>query len=901
MDALATLLPTLLGIAWLAPLASFALIVLFGPRMGKHGAGAAYVATTAIVVGFVCSVISLGGWLAKYGFSAAEHRTEISAAEREGTGHVVPPEEDHAGHAAGEHAGGHVVGKPVAYTADLYQLARFGSLKLSISYYIDSLTVVMFAMVTLIASCIHFYTIGYMHDELHDVTDHEVTLADGQHLHRPGRYHRFFQYLSLFCFSMLGLVYAGNIAMVFVFWELVGVCSYFLIGFYIERKTASNAANKAFIVNRVGDFGMIIGLMALWAGLGTFAFGDVKDADGREHPGIFSLVRDADHGFDLTIPDGMVLAGADDAVHEIVRDHAASADRNAAASEVNSRLSLWRAEHYGYWLLVIAGVGIFCGCVGKSAQFPLHVWLPDAMEGPTPVSALVHSATMVAAGVYMAGRFYPVFTPEARLVIAYVGAITLFLAATIAITATDIKRVLAYSTISQLGYMMLALGVGGWLAGLFHLITHAFFKSLLFLCSGSVIHACHTNEMPRMGGLLKKMPWTGYTMLIGCMAIAGAGLPPLFGFWPFGWGFSGFYSKDSIIAQAYSFWLKNPTHGAFFFMAAAAGASITAFYMFRLWFMTFAGQPRDHHVYEHAHESPPIMYVPLAILATFAIAIGWTFGGAWSLVSVFATAGVALLAAFYIYQRWFTAAAAAPAHHHQADDHHHAGDHHHAADHAHEPAAIGLLPILILALFAIAIGSTVGGTWSVSNLLEQARWPGEAGTGVLMSNLVYPNEHLSHEHEVHTVAGFTAFSTALGGFLLALVFYGLRWLNPGEVKQQFAPVHGFLLNKWYFDELYDFLFVRPAHFVALIAAWFDKTVIDGFINRLAGWTLRIADFDDLIDRYFVDGLVNLTASWTWSAGHAFRGLQTGRLRQYVMLIVIGTVALSILINFASAR
>jgi NADH:ubiquinone oxidoreductase subunit 5 (subunit L)/multisubunit Na+/H+ antiporter MnhA subunit len=294
-------------------------------------------------------------------------------------------------------------------------------------------------------------------------------------------------------------------------------------------------------------------------------------------------------------------------------------------------------------------------------------------------------------------------------------------------------------------------------------------------------------------------------------------------------------------------------------------------------------------VYEHAHESPPIMYVPLAILATFAIAIGWTLGGAWSLVTVFAAAGFVLVLGLYVYRRWFTAAAAAPAHHHHADDH------------AHEPAANGYLPILILALFAIAIGSTVGGTWSVTNLLEQARWPGEAGTGVLMPTLVYPNEHLSHEHEVHTVAGFTAFSTALGGFLLAVIFYGVRWLNPSEVKQQFAPVHGFLINKWYFDELYDFLFVRPAHFVALIAAWFDKTIIDGFINRLARWTLRIAELDDLIDRYVVDGLVNLTASWTWSTGQAFRGLQTGRLRQYVMLIVIGTVALSILINFASAR
>jgi NADH-quinone oxidoreductase subunit L len=353
--------------------------------------------------------------------------------------------------------------------------------------------------------------------------------------------------------------------MVFVFWELVGICSWFLIGFYYERTSASNAANKAFIVNRVGDFGMLIGLMALWGALGTLQF-----------PEMFALVRPAP-GHALTVPAGMTT-----------------------------------------WLLFVAGVGIFCGCVGKSAQFPLFVWLPDAMEGPTPVSALVHSATMVAAGVYLVGRFFPVLSPDVLLVIAYTGAITLFIAATIALVANDIKRVLAYSTVSQLGYMMLALGVGGWVAGLFHLVTHAFFKSLLFLCSGSVIHACHTNDMRKMGGLAKVMPWTAGTMLIGCLAIIGAGIP-------FVIGLSGYYSKDSILAQALSFAQANPRHAVLFY-AVAGGAALTAFYMFRLWFMTFAGQPRDHHVHEHAHESPAVMVAPLVVLAVLAVAAGWTVG-----------------------------------------------------------------------------------------------------------------------------------------------------------------------------------------------------------------------------------------------------------------------------------
>ena len=274
----------------------------------------------------------------------------------------------------------------------------------------------------------------------------------------------------------------------------------------------------------------------------------------------------------------------------------------------------------GQWLLFIAGVGIFCGCVGKSAQFPLHVWLPDAMEGPTPVSALVHSATMVAAGVYLVGRFFPVFSPEVLLVIAYTGCITLFIAATIAITAVDIKRVLAYSTVSQLGYMMLSLGLGGWLAGLFHLITHAFFKGLLFMCSGSVIHGVHTNDMTEMGGLRKKMPITAYTMLVGCLAIIGAGIPLTT------IGFSGYYSKDAIIEQAWSYGQQNPQH-ALLQWVPIVGAFITAFYMFRLWYMTFAGEPRNQHRYDHAHESPRVMTAPLVLLAVFALGVGWTVPG----------------------------------------------------------------------------------------------------------------------------------------------------------------------------------------------------------------------------------------------------------------------------------
>jgi NADH-quinone oxidoreductase subunit L len=435
------------------------------------------------------------------------------------------------------------------------------------------------------------------------------------------------------------------------------------------------------------------------------------------------------------------------------------------------------------------------------------------MEGPTPVSALVHSATMVAAGVFLVARFYPVLTPEVLLVIAVVGCITLFMAATIALTATDIKRVLAYSTVSQLGYMMLALGLGGWLAGGLHLFTHAFFKSLLFLCSGSVIHAVHTNELPLMGGLRKKMPWTAYTMLVGCLAIIGAGIPLVI-------GLSGYYSKDAIVEQALSFWNVNPAWGAFFFLAAAGAAAMTAFYMFRLWYLAFSGRPRDQHRYEHAHESPPVMYVPLVILAIFAVGVAWK-------------------------------------------------------------------PI----------------DWNLANLLEQARPAGTAATvRATMVEMTWPDEHLVHAPENYSAivvpATLIAFATALGGFLLATAFYGWRILDPAEVSTQFRGLYRFLKNKWWFDELYDWLFVRPALMVARGVAGFDRQWIDWLVDgsarlvkNLAYWWERIAD------GLVVDGFVNWLADATYRLGVSLHAIQTGRLRQYVMFIAVATVAVFVLISF----
>ena len=792
----ASQLPMLLGLAWLTPLVAFVAILFFGPRMGHHGKNAAWVSTAAIVASLVLSLAAMGTWLAAHPVQSVVHA-------------------GHAGHAEDSHAESHEahgsteVHAPVAYSGDWYTLYHGGNLKLTIGWYIDALTVLMFVVVTCIATCIHIYAAGYMHDELHDVTDHEVHLAGGKDLHRPGRFSRFFQALSLFCFSMLGILIAGNLAMVFIFWELVGICSWFLIGFYYERTSASNAANKAFIVNRIGDFGMLIGLMALWGALGTLHFADsaerAPDGSTTMRQGLLSLVRPAEGGHALRVPDGMVKFAAAAEVAQITIDHAARPQD--AASELASRLDDWRSMGMGRWLLFIAGIGIFCGCVGKSAQFPLFVWLPDAMEGPTPVSALVHSATMVAAGVYLVGRFFPVLTPDVLLVIAYIGAITLFIAATIALVATDIKRVLAYSTVSQLGYMMLALGVGGWVAGLFHLVTHAFFKSLLFLCSGSVIHACHTNDMRKMGGLAKKMPWTAGTMLVGCLAIIGAGVP-------FVIGLSGYYSKDSILAQALAFSQANPTHWILY-AAVAGGALLTAFYMFRLWFLTFAGVPRDHHIAEHAHESPTVMVAPLVVLAVLAVVAGWTFPGG----------------------------------------------------------------------------------FGVANLLEQARPAGTAAAttgGFLFGGITIPSEHESHVGAIHVTATLTAFGTAAVGVLLAAVMYLWRLISPTVVAYLFRPVYRFLAGRWYFDELYHAVFVLPVLGLASLASGTDRSVIDRIIDGIA-WTARqLAGFDAWIDRTLVDGLVNATAHATWSAGLTLKQLQTGHLRQYVMFIVIGTVALFVL-------
>ena len=801
-------LRNLLMIAWLLPLVGFAVEIFGGFWGSRKSRAAAWLAVGCIASGFLCSASALVIWgnanhwsvLNKQSHhSAGEHGEHDAHGEHGKDGHAAEPapQAEHGSvsaqgpyvltaaveeHAAESHPAG-----PTVYSGTLYYLARIGSLDISLDYYIDSLTLVMFTMVTFIATCIHLFAMGYMSEELtEEYVDHNAHLSNGHHVHRPGRFYRFFAFLSLFCFSMLGLVLAGNIFQVFIFWELVGICSFLLIGFYTERKSASNAANKAFIMNRVGDFGFLIGLMVVWTFFGTFRFGETVDEKGTVvQAGLFQLIqRDETGNVVRDAESGEVIIGAHD----------------AALTPGNSRKTI------PYALLVVAGLGVFAGCVGKSAQFPLQTWLPDAMEGPTPVSALVHSATMVAAGVYLVGRFYPMFVQEVLLTIAYVGCITLFMAATIAVVATDIKKVLAYSTISQLGYMMLGLGVFGWGAGLFHLVTHAFFKSLMFLCSGSVIYGCHhEQEMPKMGGLWRKMPITAFTMLIGVIAISGLAIPGLVS-WSTIFAFSGFFSKDAVVATSLAFVKANPSHFLLFLMPLLT-AGITAFYMFRLWFYTFAGQPRDHHVYDHCHESPLIMTIPLMVLSVLAAfcAIGGEQGKLYLMLT---------------------------------------GD---------QPAHV-----------AHGVAAAAGGI----------TLPGHDAI-----------------HAVHNQAGTLALIAAVSGTLIAWVLYGTNMVNVAEMKRQLAGLHGFLANKWHFDELYDGLFMQPAHIVGKFCSWIDRTVFDGIIHGSAKVVLLVSKWDRLFDENLVDGFVNLLGTSTFAVGRSLRVVQTGRLRQYVMFIVVGVVAL----------
>ncbi|MEI5678106.1 MULTISPECIES: NADH-quinone oxidoreductase subunit L [unclassified Mesorhizobium] len=595
------------------------------------------------------------------------------------------------------------------FTVPVLRFIDSGSLQADWALRIDTLTVVMLVVVNTVSALVHIYSIGYMH---HDP-------------HRP----RFFAYLSLFTFAMLMLVTADNLVQMFFGWEGVGLASYLLIGFWYKKPSANAAAIKAFVVNRVGDFGFILGIFGVFVLFGSVSFDAIFATAASYAP----------------------VEGAHEATAAVFNFLGYELDRGAA--------------------LTVICLLLFMGAMGKSAQVPLHTWLPDAMEGPTPVSALIHAATMVTAGVFMLARLSPIFelSHTALTVVTFIGALTAFFAATVGLVQNDIKRVIAYSTCSQLGYMFVALGMGFYSAAIFHLFTHAFFKALLFLGSGSVIHAVSDEQdMRKMGGLRKLIPTTYWMMVIGTLALTGVGIPATI------IGTAGFFSKDAIIEG--SFVGHNPAAG-FAFIALVIAAVFTSFYSWRLIFMTFHGKPRaTADVMHHVHESPPVMLVPLFILAVGALFAGVIFHDAF-------------------------------------------------------------------------IGEGYSEFWKAALY-------------------ILPENHILHDfHGVPVWVKLAPFAAMILGFGVAYQFYIRSPETPKYLASQHRGLYAFLLNKWYFDELYDFLFVRPAKRLGTFL-WKtgDGAVIDGLGPD--GISARVVDVTNRVVK-----------------------LQTGYLYHYAFVMLIGVAAL----------
>ena len=535
---------------------------------------------------------------------------------------------------------------------------------------LDRLTAVMLIVITTVSALVHLYSFGYM--------AHDDNFRENES-YRP----RFFAYLSLFTFAMLMLVTADNLVQLFFGWEGVGLASYLLIGFYFRKQSAGAAAMKAFIVNRVGDMGLILALMVIYFLVDSIQYDDLF-----------------------------------------------AAAPMLAETTVSFLWTDWNAANLIAFLL-------FVGAMGKSAQLFLHTWLPDAMEGPTPVSALIHAATMVTAGVFLVARMSPLmeYTPQVMAFVVFIGAMTALFAATVGLVQNDIKRVIAYSTCSQLGFMFVAAGVGVYSVAMFHLLTHAFFKAMLFLGAGSVIHGMHhEQDMRNYGGLRHKLPYTFYAMLIGTLAITGVGIPLTM------IGFAGFVSKDAIIESTFA------AGAGYAFWALVAAAFMTSFYSWRLMFLTFWGSPRgDKHTHEHAHESPTVMLVPLAVLAVGSVLAGMVF-----------------------------------------------------------------------------YGPFFGSTAQVRDYF---------GAAIFMLDT---NDLVSQAHYVPAWVKVSPFIAMLLGLGLAWMFYIRDTSLPKRMAETFPGAYQFLLNKWYFDEVYEFLFVRPSKFIGRFL-WKkgDGAVIDGGINGLA--------------------------------------------------------------------
>jgi NADH-quinone oxidoreductase subunit L len=608
---------------------------------------------------------------------------------------------------------GDIVADPRATQVVLFDWMVAGPLSIQMGFLADPLSAMMLLVVTGVGFLIHIYSIGYMHGD-------------------PG-YYRFFAYLNLFMFFMLMLITGNNYLVMFVGWEGVGLSSYLLIGFWFERKSAADAGKKAFVVNRVGDAGFLLGVSLTYTTFGTFTYLDVFQ----------------------------------------------------------------RAPEASTAILTAITLCLFVGAMGKSAQIPLYVWLPDAMEGPTPVSALIHAATMVTAGVYMVVRSHVLYqlAPISAEFVAIIGGLTAIFAASIGLVQNDIKRVLAYSTVSQLGYMFLGAGVGGFIGAIFHLVTHAFFKGLLFLASGSVIHALNgEQDMRKMGGLAPHLKITSGVFWVGAIAIAG--LPP----------FAGFWSKDGILADTFK-----SGHYLLWFIGVV-GAFMTAFYMFRLIFMTFYGRSRvDAEVLHHVHESPPIMTVPLIILAVL------SFGGG------------AILGF---------------------------------------PPEHGWIHRFLGAVVGHGVIHAASGVAEAASMVDE-----HVGGGAF--------------HALDALLMIISVMVGALGWGLAWFMYTKRTDIPDRLAEKYRDIYELLLNKYWVDELYEFVFVRGGKALANVLWGFDERVVDGAVNGASHMTVQTSEGSGRFDLQTIDGSVNgLSVVITFGA-RAFRLLQTGFVQNYVLAMVLG--------------
>jgi len=655
---------------------------------------------------------------------------------------------------------------------------NLGNININVGIGIDNLAALMLMVVMVISFLVHMFSIEYMHGDK--------------------RYTRYFSYLGIFTFSMLGIVICNNLLFMYIFWELVGLSSYLLIGFWCEKDSAANAGKKAFLTNRIGDLGFLIGILMMYFTFGSFMFDDIFS-------GIAANILPFNSGTVLTV----------------------------------------------------AGILIFCGAIGKSAQFPLHVWLPDAMEGPTPVSALIHAATMVAAGVYLVARVFPMLTADALTFIAYVGAFTAFLAATIALTQNDFKKVLAYSTVSQLGYMVMSIGVCSWSTGFFHLMTHAWFKGALFLASGSVIHAMHISmhhandhhtdpqDIRNMGGLRKTMPLTYLTFLIVTLAISGV---------PFT---SGFLSKDGILAGTLAFAQLTGGINWLIPIMGFSAAGMTAFYMLRLTILAFHGEHKTS-IATHTKENKFVIVFPLIVLSLLSF---WIF---YSPNPFDSNAG------------WYAKAMPAPRTAVPAEYQHKFLM---PYDDSHNPY-----------LEADGRQQTADGILK-SEVRSQKSEVSKSNLTVHHGTHHGANKFEEQMHAAHIPAMILSLIIAGLGIFISFLIYQFKIFSADNIAKQMGKLYNGSLHKWYFDEIYQATAINGTVGIAKVSALFDNKIIDGIINLTAWFTRGFGYFIGHFDNIVIDGLVNLVANATAVFGAMFRKVQTGRVQSYVVMVLLGIIFL----------